>query len=84
MAMNAIEMDLDFYLLTAKLFKTRHAIFISKGFAMIFFDKNFGMFNGFRYFCIGLRANYTNLDLVWAVQFLCDGIAKKNCGKEGN
>ena len=84
MAMNAIEMDLDFYLLTAKLFKTRHAIFISKGFAMIFFDKYFGMFNGFRYFCIGLRTNYTNLDLIGAVQFLGDGIVKRNDEKEGN
>lgn len=82
--MNAIEMDLDFYLLTAKLFKTRHAIAISKGFAMVFFDENFGMFNGFRYFCIGLRTNYTNLDLVWADQFLRNGIVKRNEEKEGN
>jgi hypothetical protein len=76
MAMNAIEMDLDFYLLTAKLLKTRHAIAIGKGFAMVFFDENFGMFNGFHYFCIGLRTNYTNLDLIGAVQFLGDEIAK--------
>jgi hypothetical protein len=43
---------------------------------MVFFDENFGMFNGFRYFCKGLRTNYTNMDLVWAVQFLGDEIAK--------
>ena len=82
--MNAIVMNLYVYLFTAKLLKTGHAIAIGKGFTMVFFDENFGMFNGFHYFCIGLRTNYTNLDLIGAVQFLCDGIAKKNCGKEGN
>ena len=74
--MHAIVMNLDVYKFTAKLLKTGHAIVIGKGFTMVFFDENFGVCKGGYYFWKGLCSNYTNLDLVGAVQFLGDEIAK--------